>query len=342
MPLREGHVEAVGSFETLGRYRIASIIGSGGMGTVYRAEDALLQRPVAIKVLSAPDDSSSARKRVLAEARAASALSHPGLCTIFEVDDSADEPFIVMEYVEGRTLSTLIPPGEGFPGETVLTYGVQLADAVAHAHERGVLHRDLKCGNIIVTPEQRLKVLDFGLAIELQSKSVDEETSTLSDPSCAPSQSTPGTLLYMSPELLRGAAAAKYTDIWALGVILYEMATGERPFRGSTPYELSAAILTAPIRPVLSRVPDGLRTVIARCLSRDPSARYHSAVELRAALEALQHAPCLAALDGHQRGCRGHRYPAARGHRSSLRRSRAPAAACRAGNGEARGHPSRT
>jgi len=289
MPLREGRVEAVASSEALGRYRITSVIGSGGMGTVYRAEDALLQRQVAIKVLSASSDSASARERVLAEARAASALSHPGLCTIFEVGGSADEPFIVMEYVEGRTLSTLIPPGEGLPCETVLAYGVQLADAVAHAHERGVLHRDLKCGNIIVTPEQRLKVLDFGLAIELPSKSVDEETSTLSDASCASAQSTPGTLLYMSPELLRGAGAGESTDIWALGVILYEMATGERPFRGRTPYELSAAILTAPIRPVLSRVSEGLRAVIARCLSRDPAARYASAAELRAALEALQH-----------------------------------------------------
>jgi eukaryotic-like serine/threonine-protein kinase len=287
--LREGHAHAVAPpLESLGRYRIAAVLGSGAMGTVYRAEDALLQRQVAIKVLSAPGDSSPARTRVLAEARSASALSHPGLCTIFEVDDSADEPFIVMEYVEGQTLSTLIPPGEGLPAETVLAYGVQLADAVAHAHDRGVLHRDLKCSNVIVTPDQRLKVLDFGLAIEVPSKSVDEDTSTLSDPSCASSQSTPGTLLYMSPELLRGAGADKCTDIWALGVILYEMATGERPFQGSTRYELSAAILTAPIRSVLSRLPDGLRAVIARCLSRDPSARYHSAAELRAALEALQ------------------------------------------------------
>jgi len=238
--LREGHAHAVAPpLESLGRYRIAAVLGSGAMGTVYRAEDALLQRQVAIKVLSAPGDSSPARTRVLAEARSASALSHPGLCTIFEVDDSADEPFIVMEYVEGQTLSTLIPPGEGLPAETVLAYGVQLADAVAHAHDRGVLHRDLKCSNVIVTPDQRLKVLDFGLAIEVPSKSVDEDTSTLSDPSCASSQSTPGTLLYMSPELLRGAGADKCTDIWALGVILYEMATGVLPWNGRSPVAIS-------------------------------------------------------------------------------------------------------
>jgi len=179
MSLREGQVHAVASPpESFGRYRIVAVIGSGGMGTVYRAEDALLHRQVAVKVLNASIGSAPARERVLQEARAASALSHPGLCTIFEVDDSAHEPFIVMEHVEGQTLSTLIPPGQGLPSEAVLAYGIQLADAVAHAHDRGVLHRDLKCSNVVVTPDGRLKVLDFGLAIEVRAKSIDEDTST--------------------------------------------------------------------------------------------------------------------------------------------------------------------
>jgi tetratricopeptide (TPR) repeat protein len=270
------------------RYHIVGVVGSGGMGIVYRADDALLHRPVAIKVLSAPREGGSARQQLLAEARTASALNHPNICTVFEVGQQNDESFIVMEYVEGDPLSTLIPPGEGLPIDTVLTYSVQIAQALAHAHGRGVIHRDLKSANIVIAPERRVKVLDFGLAMRLQAAAIDVETSTLNDASPESDEGTPGTLLYMAPEILHGLQADHRADIWALGVILYEMVAGERPFVGQTPHELSAAILSEPLRPLPSRTPTGLRAVIDRCLTRDPAIRYQSAAEVHAALEALQ------------------------------------------------------
>ena len=270
------------------RYRIVGVIGSGGMGTVYRADDALLRRPVAIKVLSEPRQGGSARPQLLGEARAASALNHPNICTVFEVGRQNGQPFIVMEYVEGDPLSTRIPPGEGLPLQAVLAYGSQIAQALAHAHGRGVVHRDLKSANIVITPEHRVKVLDFGLAMRLPRETLDVDTSTLNEASPETDKGTPGTLLYMAPEILHGVRADHRADIWALGVILYEMVAGERPFRGQTPFELSAAILSEPMRPLPSRVPESLRAVVGRCLTRDPAIRYQSASEVHAVLEALQ------------------------------------------------------
>ena len=287
MHLSEGNINTVTPPRTPGgRYRVTALIGSGGMGTVYRGEDALLHRPVAIKVIRRSEDSGFDRSRLLSEARAASALNHPNVCTIFEVIDHGDEPCIVMELVEGALLSTLIPPGQGLASEDVLAHGVELASALAHAHRRGVLHRDLKCANIVITSEQRVKLLDFGLAVRTRPPGTDTGLATLSDDSPPQEECVAGTLLYMAPELLRGHPADERSDIWALGVVLYEMALGERPFSGTTRYELSAAILTQRIR--LDAIAEGLRGVIARCLSRDAENRYHSAAEVHAALEALQ------------------------------------------------------
>jgi eukaryotic-like serine/threonine-protein kinase len=284
--LSEGQVGAIASPSAAGRYRRIAAIGAGGMGSVYRAVDEVLHRTVAVKVLTRPCDGTERRVRLLAEARAACALSHPNISTIFEVDDTDNEPCIVMEYVEGRALSTLIPPGEGLPPGTVLAYGVQIADALAHAHERGIVHRDLKSSNIIITPEQRAKVLDFGLAVQIPP-SIEADTSTLDDAGSVP-HTAAGTLHYMAPELLRGAPADPRADVWALGVVLYEMATGEKPFRGNTRYELSAAILDGRFGPLPASAPQALGTVIARCLTRDLSRRYRSAREVVAVLEALR------------------------------------------------------
>src|SRR4026209_1036377 len=149
-----------------------------------------------------------------------------------------------MEYVEGRPLSSIVPPAVGLPTDTTVSYGMQIADALAHAHEAGVIHRDLKSANIIVTQQQRVKVLDFGLSVQETDQGVDDETSTVDDWRSGSEPGTPGTLRYLAPEVLRGERADRQSDFWALGAVLYEMAAGKRPFNGRTAHEISAAILT--------------------------------------------------------------------------------------------------
>jgi TolB-like protein/Tfp pilus assembly protein PilF len=274
---------------TVGPYRILERLGAGGMGEVYRARDDRLQRDVALKVFAAGqavDD--AARARLLREARAASALNHPNICTIHDVGESDGQAFIAMEYVEGQPLAARIPPG-GLPVESVLRYGTQVADAVAHAHERGVVHRDLKCANVVVTPEGRAKVLDFGLAKRMQEAGLEE--ATRSQASLTEPGAVAGTLAYMAPEQLRGQPADARSDIWALGVMLQEMVTGQRPFQGNTGYELSSAILREPPAPLPATVLPGLRAVIHRCLAKEPGQRYQRAAEVRAALQTLEAEP---------------------------------------------------
>jgi eukaryotic-like serine/threonine-protein kinase len=258
------------------------------MGEVYRGTDTLLERAVAIKFLTRNSAAHSVPEQLLNEARSASALSHPNVCTIYEVSESDGRPCIVMEYVEGRPLSSIIPPGVGLPTDTTVSYGMQIADALAHAHEAGVIHRDLKSANIIVTPQQRVKVLDFGLAVQETDQGVDDETSTVDDWRSGSEPGTPGTLRYLAPEVLRGERADRQSDIWALGAVLYEMAAGKRPFNGRTAHEISAAILTQAPDPLPSEVPSGLRSIIRTCLTKERARRYRSASEVRAALEALQ------------------------------------------------------
>ena len=271
--------------ERISHYRVTARLGQGGMGVVYQAHDEQLGRDVALKVLppeSAADD--HARARLLREARTASGLNHPNICTIHEVGESRAIIFIAMEHVLGRPLSQVIPPG-GLPAETLLRYGIQIADALAHAHEHGIVHRDLKCSNVIITtPEGRAKVLDFGLA-----KPMEDVKLSVAVPSQALTEvgSVVGTLEYMAPELLCGEAADARSDLWALGVMLHEMASGERPFRGSSRYELSGAILHQPPAPLAERLPASLRAVILRCLAKDASHRYQRAGEVRAALETV-------------------------------------------------------
>jgi serine/threonine protein kinase len=212
--------------QTFGQYRIEAQLGAGGMGVVYRAFDTELQRPVAIKVLGEAADDETTYQRLLREARAASALNHPNICAVHEVRQANGKTFIVMEYVEGRSLGDLIPAG-GLPVESVVRYGLQIADALTSAQEKGIVHRDLKSSNIVITPEGRVKGLDFGLARRLPS-------SEQADITRSQETGVSGTLAYMAPEVLSGTTADSRSDIWALGVVLYEMAAGRLPFRGQT------------------------------------------------------------------------------------------------------------
>lgn len=271
--------------QRVSHYLIEQKLGEGGMGVVYRARDEKLQRQVALKFLDIlPTSSSVSHERALQEARNISALNHPNICTVYEVAEVDGKPFIAMEYVEGRPLSTEIP-STGLSLNQVERYGLQLADALAHAHSRGVLHRDLKAANIIVTPSGRLKVLDFGISRRFEPGRVGDGTTVL-DQSWESQYTFTGTLPYIAPEILKGQEADVRSDIWSLGVLLYEMAAGCRPFRGATPFELSAAILREGAPEISPPLPPVLRSVIEKCLDKDPGQRYQGAGEVRAALEA--------------------------------------------------------
>lgn len=255
------------------------------MGEVWRARDPRLEREVALKVLPAAmvaDD--TARARLLREARLAARLNHPHVCTIHEVGEAEGQVYVAMELVPGQALSQRLASARmGIEG--VLRLGFQMADALAHAHESGVVHRDFKSPNVIVTPEGRAKVLDFGLAKELVE--AESEATTLTATSLTAGGAVVGTLAYMAPEQLKGRRADARSDVWALGVVLYEMASGARPFAGKTEYELSSAILTHPPPPLPADVPATLGAIIEHCLEKDPARRYSRAGEVRSALETL-------------------------------------------------------
>ncbi len=264
----------------IGHYKIERALGAGGMGAVYLARDLELGRAVAIKIAIASDE--DAKARLKREAQYASHLNHPHICTIHEVGTADDQPFIVMEFVEGQRLSDLIP-AQGLPVDDVKRYGMQIADALAHAHHHGVTHRDLKAANIVVTPEGRAKVLDFGLARRVPAETLrdlSESTQSVSEESGM----IAGTLACMAPELFRGATPDARSDIWSLGVLLYEMATGTRPFSGATGFELSGAILHEPPAPWPDGVPQSIRTIARRCLEKDPGERYADAEDVRRAI----------------------------------------------------------
>ncbi len=286
------------SGDTLGPYRVLAVLGEGGMGQVWRAHDTRLQRDVALKVLPVETlGDEPARARLVREARLASKLNHPHICTIYEVGES--EPltgspqassgqgvaYIAMELVEGQSLSARLSDGP-LPTDQVLRYGQQMADALAHAHSRGVVHRDFKSLNVMVTPEGQVKVLDFGLAKRLAGEDLAEAT-TMSQHSVTEHGTVAGTLPYMAPEQLRGQPADARSDIWALGVVLYEMVAAKRPFEGQTGFELSSAILSQSLPPLSSSVPAPLAGVIDKCLAKEPGERYQQGAEARAAIEAV-------------------------------------------------------
>jgi eukaryotic-like serine/threonine-protein kinase len=265
----------------VGAYEITGFLGAGGMGEVYRARDTRLRRDVAIKTLGTHVTDAAATRRLLKEARHASGLTHPNICTIYEVGEFDEVPFIAMAYAEGRTLRDIQRDRTLASGE-IVAWGRQIAGAVAHAHGRGIIHRDLKASNIVINGEGQPIVLDFGLAKRLPAASGVSESIATHDHPLA------GTLDYMAPEVLLGSPGDTRSDVWAIGVLLYEMAAGRLPFCGRTPFETSSAIIGDPIAPLRRAVPLALRLVIERCLAKDPARRYEHAGALAEALEAVE------------------------------------------------------
>ncbi len=272
---------------SVGRYEVGRLIGAGGMGEVYAARDVELGRDVALKIGSDTDLVAQARLR--REAQHASQLNHPHICTIHEVGVFDGQAYIVMEYVEGEQLSELIPR-TGLAVERVLRYGVQVSDGLAHAHRHGVSHRDLKGENVVITPDGRAKILDFGLARSLAPQRLKELSESRAKFSATSEGILAGTLSSMAPEVLRGEQHDERSDIWALGVLLYEMAAGTRPCTGATGFELSGAILHESPPPLPDGIPFSLQTIIQRCLAKDPRERYQNADEVRLGLETVQSA----------------------------------------------------
>ena len=267
----------------LGAYEITSFISSGGMGDVYRARHAILGRDVAIKTVSAAVADVTAKRRLVREAQHASALSHPNICTIFEAGEADGTPFIVMQLVEGRSLREWIRE-RVLPLRDSLGIGIQVADALEYAHRHGIVHRDLKSANVMLDDSGKATVLDFGLARRMtEAESVAAQHSTLTA-----AGTLAGTLSHMAPEVLRGGTADARSDVWALGVLMYELATGQLPFSGRTPYETSSAILGDPPGRMNNSVPFALRLVIERCLSKDPNARYQHASNVGDALVSIE------------------------------------------------------
>jgi serine/threonine-protein kinase len=275
--------------QTLGHYRILEKIGAGGMGEVYRARDERLERDVAIKVLPpnlVPDE--SVRKRLRKEAQALSKLNHPNIEILFELGSKDCAEFLVVEYVPGVTLGDRLAEGP-LPEREIARLGVQLASGLAAAHSQGVVHCDLKPGNLRITPDGRLKILDFGIAKSLR---VTRESSKydVTTESGTGDQAMAGTLPYMAPEQLRSEPADARSDLYSAGAVLYEMATGQRAFRDGVAPRLTDAILHQPVVPpraVNARISPELERIILKCLQKEPENRYQSAAELEVDLRQL-------------------------------------------------------
>ena len=276
----------------LGPYEIIALLGAGGMGEVYRARDPRLNRDIAIKVL--PNDVASSPERLARferEATTVAGLNHPNIVVLHSIEEAQGTRFLTMELVDGRSLEHSVTPG-GLPAARVVEVGIVLAEALGAVHERGVIHRDLKPGNVMLTRDGRIKVLDFGLAkLEQADDRADlSRATTVVDP-ISRTGDVVGTVPYMAPEQIRGEPVDARTDLFALGVLLYEVTAGRRPFTGGTSADISSSILRdapTPLRQVRTDIPHDLERLVGRCLEKSPRDRFQTAPDVAKELRAIQ------------------------------------------------------
>ena len=275
--------------QQIGSYQILSLLGTGGMGEVYQARDTRLKRTVAIKVLPQNKLSDPERKtRFIQEARAASALNHPNIITVYDIGSEGGIDFMVMENIGGKSLDQLIPR-KGMRLNEVLKLGVQMADAMAKAHSARIIHRDLKPGNVMVTDDGRVKILDFGLAKLTEALNSGEGTTQML--SLTETGTIVGTASYMSPEQAEGKKVDARSDIFSFGSVLYEMVTGKKAFQGESKMSTLTSVLKQEPKPVsqlIPGVPAALEKIIQRCLRKDPGRRFHHMDDLRVELGELK------------------------------------------------------
>src|SRR5213593_1597459 len=272
-----------GQYRRVGKFELHELIGEGAMGTVWKAYDSVIRRYVALKLLSRAGRSTDAQERLLREARAAGALQHPNIVTIYDLGEADGQLFIAMELVDGRDLSTLIALSEPLPLERKLDLVIEVLQGLSYAHERGVIHRDIKPSNVRIASDGSVKIMDFGIA-RLQSAEVTGSGAIV------------GTPTYMAPEQITNGAITPATDLFAVGCLLYELLSFRKPFEGETVHGVLYQVLTTdpkPLRTTAPSIPAALERVVGKALNKVPEDRYGSAREMQAALFSIR-----AALSG--------------------------------------------